>query len=213
MLTSSQSGYYNDTQEIDMEFLTKDFNPSNNSFPVNLILQSTASKAAGYNAAHSGNMITSYLPFNPTVDFHEYRIDYLSDRVFFYADGQQLALLDTSAVPTKAGRLILQHWSNGNPLWSSGPPQTDSVLMVRYVKAYFNSTHGRRGGNGEGTVCQIPEMTPGNKTAAGWFFSGHANMTNNQTVWGKSGGHRLDWSWSLSLMICLGMSGWLSGLW
>lgn len=126
-----------------------------------------------------------------------------------------LGIMDSSsAVPTEAGRLILQHWSNGNPLWSGGPPREDSALVVRYVKAYFNSSEeGRLGsdpdvqcsdGDGlEGMVCDIPEITPGNASAGGWFFGEHGNMTRNQTNGGTSEGTRslenrgppLRWCW------------------
>ncbi|EDO00643.1 hypothetical protein SS1G_03116 [Sclerotinia sclerotiorum 1980 UF-70] len=43
--------YFNDSQEIDMEFLSSQFNADNNTFPVNLVLQSVQSVQAGYNAA------------------------------------------------------------------------------------------------------------------------------------------------------------------
>ncbi len=46
----SNSQYYNDTEEIDIEFLSKDFNTTNSSYPVNLVLQSRAAAEAGYNA-------------------------------------------------------------------------------------------------------------------------------------------------------------------
>jgi beta-glucanase (GH16 family) len=196
-----------------MEFLTKDFNPSNNSYPINLVLQSREAAAANYDASKTANFIKSYLPFNPTTDFHEYRIDYLPDKVLFYADGAQLAQMNTSAVPTEAGRLILQHWSNGNPLWSGGPPEEDAVLQVRYVKAYFNSSDITRQLEGEGEVCGIPEITPDNHSAAGYFFSDHANMTNNQTVWGKSAGSALGEPWEMIGVVVLLTSGWLVGMW
>ncbi|KAK3313872.1 glycoside hydrolase, family 16 [Apodospora peruviana] len=185
--------YFNDTQEIDMEFLSKDFDPSNNSYPVNLVLQSREAAEAGYKAAETGNFVKAYLPFDPTKDLHEYRIDYMPGRVFFYADGILLAQMNGSAVPSRSpgGHLILQHWSNGNPLWSGGPPREDAVLTVSYVKAYFNSSMpksradwvGRcKDPSASGAICAIPNVTRTNKTAMGWFFSDHDEMTNNQTV-------------------------------
>ncbi|GKT43741.1 beta-glucanase [Colletotrichum spaethianum] len=178
--------YHNDTQEIDMEFLTREFSPSNNSFPVNLVLHSRESLEKGYDASGTGNFLKVNLGFNPTTDFHEYRIDYLPNEVTFYADGKVLGAMNGSAVPTEGGHLILQHWSNGNPLWSGGPPQRDAILTVASVKAYFNSSLDARKADHEsrcidpaapGAVCAIPDDPA-------FFFSTQANMTNNQTVSG-----------------------------
>lgn len=182
-----------------MEFLSKDFNHTNASYPVNLVLQSRAAAAAGYDARATGNFVQAHLPFDPTAAFHEYRIDLLPGRVLFYAegDGSPLARMDGPDVPTSPGHLVLQHWSNGNPLWSGGPPREDAILEVQYVKAYFNSSEGARRRDwaarckdpwARGAVCEIPERTEGNTSAAGWFFSDGYNMTNNQTVYGKSEG-------------------------
>jgi hypothetical protein len=48
------------------------------------------------------------------------------------------------SVPHDSGRLFLNHWSNGSPAWSGGPPQQDATMSVLYVKAYFNSTDPER---------------------------------------------------------------------
>ncbi|KAI6347740.1 hypothetical protein MCOR25_010899 [Pyricularia grisea] len=180
--------YYNDTQEIDMEFLSQEFDASKNIFPVNLVLQSRAALEAGYNAQATGNFKKINLPFDPTRDFHEYRMDFLPQRVIFYADGQALAEMTGDAVPDHPGHLILQHWSNGNALWSGGPPQRDAMLTVAYVRAYFNSSSDARKQDWEkrchdvaapGAVCQIPEKV---SVANPSLFSTASNMTNNQTV-------------------------------
>lgn len=174
-----------------MEFLSKDFNRANGSYPVNLVLQSLEAAAANYDASKTGSFVKAYLPFDPTAGFHEYRIDYLAGRVRFYADGVVLAEMDGPAVPVTAGHLMMRHWSNGNKLWSSGPPERDAAVLVKYVKAYFNSSSPKRHGDWErrcrnpkepSAVCDIP-----NVTARDWFFSENANMTNNQTVYGLSG--------------------------
>ncbi|KAH6850124.1 glycoside hydrolase family 16 protein [Chaetomium sp. MPI-CAGE-AT-0009] len=211
--------YFNDTQEIDMEFLSKDFNAANGSYPVNLVLQSREAALAGYDAAKTGNFVRVELPFNPTAGFHEYRIDYLPGRVFFYADGEVLADMDGPAVPSSPGHLILQHWSNGNPRWSGGPPAEDAALVVRYVKAYFNSSLVQRQRDWEGrcrdptapnAVCVIPDVTPGNLGAADWFFSDQGNMTNNQTTTSEqSEGSRLKQSWWPTTGCLLLAGGWV----
>ncbi|KAK0722990.1 concanavalin A-like lectin/glucanase domain-containing protein [Lasiosphaeria miniovina] len=227
--------YFNDTQEIDMEFLTKDFDASNNSFPVNLVLQSAASAARGYDAAQTGDgsFVRAQLGFDPTAGFHEYRIDYLPGRVVFYADGRPLAAMRGGAVPASPGHLILQHWSNGNALWTGGPPAADAVLAVRYVKAYFNSSAPQRASDhaarcsdpaAPGAVCAVPDVadtaTPNaSAAAAAWFFSDQANMTNNQTVysWQSGGGglglgRQRGWRWWPSAVAALLVCGWSAAL-
>ncbi|KAK4169284.1 beta-glucanase [Cladorrhinum sp. PSN259] len=214
--------YFNDTQEIDMEFLSKDFNSSNGSYPVNLVLQSRDAVMAGFDASKTSNFVKAYLPFDPAGDFHEYRIDYLPGRVFFYADGIVLAEMEGNAVPTSPGHLILQHWSNGNKLWSGGPPANDAALTVRYVKAYFNSStiqrqkdwHGRcKDVDAGNATCKIPDITPIDKSAAGWFFKDKKNTTNNQTISGQSQGSRLERVWWLVMGTFLFLNGRTFALW
>ena len=62
------------------------------------------------------------------------------------------------------GRLFLDHWSNGSPAWSGGPPRRDATMSVLYVKAYFNSTDpervrvaDERCGSGRTQACAIPD--------------------------------------------------------
>jgi hypothetical protein len=208
-----------------MEFLSEQFIPENNTFPVNLVLQSLQSVQQGYNAVGTGNYIVANLPFNPTDGFHEYRIDFVPGNVFFYADGQILAKFNTTAVPTMPGHMILTHWSNGNDLWSYGPPQVEANISVSYVKAYFNSSDPSRQSafasrcknpSASGAVCTIPDQTSapnpstsnGNVSAAAtYFFSNEKNMTVNQTVYHMSGvmGTKgwVAWSGSLTSMFLL----------
>jgi hypothetical protein len=200
-----------------MEFLSKDFHSANRSYPVNLVLQSREAALAGYDASRTDNFVKVYLPFDPTADFHEYRIDFLPGRVFFSADGVTLAEMDGPAVPTSPGHLILQHWSNGNKFWSGGPPAQEAALAVRYVKAYFNSSLAQRHRDWEArcrdptapnAVCRIPDVTPDNSSAAGWFFKDQRNMTNNQTISEQSECSRVRAPWWTSV-------GWLllAGAW
>ncbi|KAG4257083.1 hypothetical protein FPRO04_06733 [Fusarium proliferatum] len=133
--------YFNDTQEIDIEFLSQDFDHDNGIYPINLVVQSKKSLEAGYDASKTGSFKRVKLDFDPTDAFHEYRFDYLPGQVLFYADGNLLAHMKGGDMPSSGGHLILQHWSNGNPLWSGGPPKEDATVTVSYVKAYFNSSN------------------------------------------------------------------------
>lgn len=207
-----------------MEFLTKDFNKSNNSYPVNLVLQSRASLAT-HDAALTGNFITAYLPFDPTDNYHEYRIDYVPGKVFFYADGALLGQMNGSAVPKSPGHLILQHWSNGNPLWSGGPPARDSVLAIEYVKAYFDSTAIDRQTDAvhrcpddtntqPNAICPIPTVNGKNESARRFFFSQYPDMIHDQIVYLNTG-PSLAQGWVLWLMMAVLFigSGWVTGVW
>ncbi|PHH84970.1 hypothetical protein CDD83_1103 [Cordyceps sp. RAO-2017] len=132
--------YFNDTQEIDMEFLSQLYDAGRQLYPVNLVVQSRKSMEAGYDASRTETFRRVNLSFDPTAGFHEYRFDYLPGRVVFYADSVKLAVMQGEEIPTNGGHLILQHWSNGDPMWSGGPPTQDALLLVSYVKAYFNSS-------------------------------------------------------------------------
>ncbi|KAK3313654.1 concanavalin A-like lectin/glucanase domain-containing protein [Apodospora peruviana] len=122
--------YFSDTSEIDVEFLSQDFNATNSSYPINLILHDSTSDT-------HPKFAREYLPFDPTADFHEYRFDFISNTVFFYADNQFLSRLDGRDLPARPGHLALQHWSNGNPLWSGGPPCTRCIHDSGICKGIF----------------------------------------------------------------------------
>ncbi|KAK0385806.1 hypothetical protein NLU13_6983 [Sarocladium strictum] len=162
--------YFNDTQEIDMEFLSREFDRDRGYFPVNLVVQTQQSKDAGFDASKTDHFKRINLGFNPAADFHEYRFDYSPDKVVFFADGKVLAEMRGDGMPSSGGHLILQHWSNGNPLWSGGPPEEDALLKVQYVRAYFNSsdmdTASREkamdGCLGSKRVCEVKDVTDGN---------------------------------------------------
>ncbi|KAF2838077.1 glycoside hydrolase family 16 protein [Patellaria atrata CBS 101060] len=129
--------FHNNSQEIDLEMLSRQFNATHH--PINLVIHTPLSASNNYDANGTPTFRPYSLPFDPTLDFHEYRFDVLPDRISFYADGNWLHDM-TEGIPTQAGHIMLNHWSTGNPLWSGGPPNEDAVMTVRYVKAYFNST-------------------------------------------------------------------------
>ncbi|KAI1374622.1 glycoside hydrolase family 16 protein [Hypoxylon crocopeplum] len=204
--------YFNDTQEIDIEFLSSEFNKGNNTFPVNLVLQSQESKAAGFDASKTADFRKINLPFDPTTAFHEYRIDFLPDRVLFYADAELLTEMNGTGVPSTPGNLQLSHWSNGNADWSQGPPTTDATTTISYVKAYFNSSLESRqqdyqtrctDASAPTAVCAIPNSN------ATFFFSNVDNMTPNQTTYHTSSGGRTRRWWTLPFAAALATSTWV----
>ncbi|KAI9713073.1 MAG: hypothetical protein M1820_001058 [Bogoriella megaspora] len=144
------------TQEIDIEFLSKEFDGNNNS--LNLVVQTPQSAQAGYDAAGTPDFKVIQLPFAPDDGYHDYRFDWVPNRVSFYADGVWLEDM-TDDIPSSPGGLFLNHWSNGDPKWSAGPPQTDAVLTVSYVKAYFNTSGSQNTGPcTKDPICEIPDQ-------------------------------------------------------
>jgi hypothetical protein len=123
-----------------MEFLSRQLPTSNNnSAPVNLVIQSPKSEAAGFDASKTPGFDLHSLPFRPDNDFHEYRFDWLPGQISFYADNQLLRVM-TEDIPTSPGHAVLNHWSNGDPAWSAGPPKEDAVFTVSHAHFYFNSS-------------------------------------------------------------------------
>ena len=183
-----------------MEFLSHQFNQSQGA--VNLVLQSPESVTHGYAAQGTNGFQIQHLPFRPDDKFHEYRFDWTAERVAFYVDGQFLYDM-TENVPTEGGGVFLNHWSNGDPSWSAGPPDRDTVMTISYMKAYFNSTDTERSQNAykercpkydPRKVCAIPnQMSPpdaseGKNAAKTYFFSTDGDdMTPGQTTYHSSG--------------------------
>ena len=206
-----------------MEFLGAQQNAS--SSPVNLVLQSHQSEEQGFNAAGTPDYEIHQLPYQPDEGFHEYRFDWSPNAVKFYADGVLLKTM-TQNIPTSPGHITLSHWSNGDPNWSAGPPTSDAILTVQYLKGYFNSSDTSRQNDWKGrchniqavnATCSVPEVssnTSTNATAHTFFFSQESNMTTNQTVSGekKSSAASLRWtqvaSIAASTLILMGMMEW-----
>ena len=111
-------------------------------------------------------------------------------------DGTWLAdMTGRQYIPQSPGKIILSHWSNGNPLWSAGPPDVDAKMTVSYVHGYFNSSLSSRhedyekrckGRQGPLSICPIPEQKGAPKVGSVHFFSqSGVDQTPNQTVYDK----------------------------
>jgi beta-glucanase (GH16 family) len=69
------------------------------------------------------NSVTLVLPFDPAAAFHDYRIEYGSARVAFYADGLLLHLFKTKLPRTQMYVMANTWW----PTWLTGPQPTADV--------------------------------------------------------------------------------------
>ncbi|KAF2765799.1 concanavalin A-like lectin/glucanase [Teratosphaeria nubilosa] len=187
--------YHNDSEEIDMEMLSKQ--QGSRSHLINLVNQSPESVASGYNAVNTSDFITWPLPFDPTADMHEYRFDWLPGRIDMFADGQWMRTFEDS-VPSSPGALHLIHWSNGDPGWSAGPPSEDAVLTVSYVHAYFNTSSQQNSTQCSDSpaatfVCEVP--TNGTATTA---ISATTTTSSTSSGTAKSSGTRFSSSGAAS---------------
>lgn len=113
--------YHNDSQEIDVEILSKDQLEPNASHPVNLILQSPAAVRAGNDAANTSTFYLYGMLPAPDQMYIEYRWDWLPDRVDFYIQERLIHTMRDS-VPQAPGTVHLIHWSTGNEVYSSNLP-------------------------------------------------------------------------------------------
>lgn len=168
-----------------MELLSSNANATSN--PIYLVMQSPESAQHGFNALDTSTYEVAQLPFpadantaNATAaangdhgsvssTLHEYRFDWTPAGVRYYADSKILDTLVHRYAPSN-GSLFLNHWSNGNMLWSRGPPTQNAVVTVSYIKAYFNTSDPARGPVFEAAcaaakvdnknVCVVPDYIP-----------------------------------------------------
>ncbi|TKA29293.1 hypothetical protein B0A50_03803 [Salinomyces thailandicus] len=204
--------YHDDSQEIDLEILSRKQPLRNNAAAdgnkgfAELVNQSPDAVASGYNAVNTTGYITRELTFNPTQGWHEYRIDWLPDRVDIFADGAWLQTFG-DYVPDRPGALHLIHWSNGDAGWSGGPPAEDAVMGVGWVEAFFNSTgEGLGRCRGKEGACWIPPKgfsgLPGSEATGTMGDSGAGGGT------ASASGHPL----ATGAAACLQRGVWVLGL-
>ncbi|KAK5162793.1 uncharacterized protein LTR77_011165 [Saxophila tyrrhenica] len=211
MKTSSVNGtcaafyfYRNDSQELDVEVLSAEQvggKGKGEGWPVHLVVQNTTVDLQGDEAVEGSKQMVWRLESAPSEDYNEYRFDWLPGRVEYYLNGGMVWSTGEN-VPSSAGRVHISHWSNGNPFWSHGPPLSDAVMTVSYVKAYFNSTNSTRNSiyqsfcppgkaSSSGKTCEVPTQSVapnafgnnGNTTGRTFFFTHHPDMVVNQTVY------------------------------
>ncbi|KAL8744672.1 MAG: hypothetical protein Q9190_003094 [Brigantiaea leucoxantha] len=149
--------YYDDNNEIDVELLSSR-RTSDSTNPVFLVIHSPSPPPSQ----------SPQVPFHPDDGFHEYRFDWTPDSVSFFADGALIGTMN-SGLPTHPGRIIFNHWSNGDNGWTRGPPTENAVMSIAYVKAYFNSSSDAGATQRQLTdckdpaapnaVCEVPDMS------------------------------------------------------
>lgn len=77
------------------------------------------------------NTVKKALKFDPSAEYHEYRIDFYPKQISFFVDGKPLQEFD-SGLPVESMRLLVNTWF---PEWLHGiPPATDEYTYVDWVQ-------------------------------------------------------------------------------
>ncbi|KAJ3713906.1 concanavalin A-like lectin/glucanase domain-containing protein [Lentinula raphanica] len=124
--------YESDSQEQDIEFLSSDDKShqhvqyTNQPGTVNGEVDDDAYRDVDVGSAN----FTTY---------GEHRFDWLKTATKYYYNSNLTATI-TKNVPTLPSEIVLNVWSNGDPGFSQGPPKSNAVATVEYIKLYFNST-------------------------------------------------------------------------
>ncbi|KAI7879071.1 concanavalin A-like lectin/glucanase [Lichtheimia hyalospora FSU 10163] len=120
---------YNPEEEIDIEILSS-VTPPQSYFAIHpgLLEDGHAS-----HLTHDNH----HLGYDPTAEFHEYRFDWLPDLAIFYIDGVEAQRLTTN-IPKRPSRFMFNHWSDGNPKFSMGPPKETAKMEIMNITAFFN---------------------------------------------------------------------------
>jgi beta-glucanase (GH16 family) len=124
--------FKSDTQEQDIEFLSSDPDYyqhvyyTNQPGTVGGVVDPDAHKDVEINGADF-------------TAFGEHRFDWLTGATNYYYNSALKATI-TKNVPTQGSEIILNVWSNGDPEFSKGPPTSNAIATVQYIKLYFNST-------------------------------------------------------------------------
>ncbi len=84
-----------------------------------------------YSGGSQTHTETMALPFDPTTGFHEYRFDYASGSINFYADGKLMKTWE-DGLPSNSMKLYVNAWF---PTWLAGKkPTKDKYVLVDRIQ-------------------------------------------------------------------------------
>ncbi|KAI8379842.1 concanavalin A-like lectin/glucanase domain-containing protein, partial [Choanephora cucurbitarum] len=95
------------------------------------------------------------LDLDPSVDYHEYRFDWFPTQTIFYVDGIERYRI-SQHVLAKPARVMLNHWTDGNPNFSQGPVKQHAVMSVKNITLFFNSSLAEDLHCQSTSICAIP---------------------------------------------------------
>ncbi|KAI8581170.1 hypothetical protein K450DRAFT_233425 [Umbelopsis ramanniana AG] len=122
---------YGNDSEIDMETLSA-LNPPETYFAIHPGLTDAQSGRASA-LTHTNYMLN----YTPSEEYHEYRFDWIPGLAIFYIDGKEANRLYTN-IPTVPGRILVNHWTDGNANFSQGPPKQNAFMDVQNITLFFN---------------------------------------------------------------------------
>ncbi|WVR09774.1 hypothetical protein IAU60_006850 [Kwoniella sp. DSM 27419] len=75
-------------------------------------------------------------PANPTTDYHKYTIGWMPKKTTYYFDDKAID------GPSKfrsvdPSQVVINHWTNGDPGFTEGPPKKDLVMKVKSLAFYL----------------------------------------------------------------------------
>lgn len=115
-------------QEIDIEFLTPEFDTGTGSVYFSLHPHKGLPDAFWQKRLE--------LNFNPSDAFHKYGIEVLETGVNYYIDDTlvwQFFASVGSMKPEYPSRIMFNNWT-GNDNWGGGPPESDAVMEIEWVR-------------------------------------------------------------------------------
>ncbi|ORX97338.1 concanavalin A-like lectin/glucanase [Basidiobolus meristosporus CBS 931.73] len=125
--------YESDEAELDIELLSYIRNPSQVYWAIHPSIKRPDGSADPL--THG----TVNLDVDTAADYHEYRFDWSPGKADFYFDGQFYNTYNTN-IPSVPGKMIFNHWSDGNPNFSKGPPTETATLSIRSHSFFFNTS-------------------------------------------------------------------------
>ena len=128
--------YYNDTSEVDIEYLSAWDSPTLlYSVKPQIYLDNGTPDNSTYETQEWSGSPDAF-----DSEFHEWSFVWLPDTVHFGLDGDFARNLTTN-VPTEPGKVALSHWSDGNQNYSLGPPTVNSTITIASLQAVYNDTN------------------------------------------------------------------------
>jgi beta-glucanase (GH16 family) len=128
--------YKNDTSEVDIEYLSAWETPT---LLYTVKPQKYLANGNPDNSTYQRHPWTD-TPASFDRDFQEWSFVWLPDVVHYGLNGDYSDSLVTN-VPQAPGRIALNHWSNGDPRYSIGPPTENSTHTVSFLQAVYNDAN------------------------------------------------------------------------
>lgn len=123
--------YKNDTSEVDIEYLSAWETPT--------LLYTVKPQIYFPNGNPSNDTYQRETGGIRDNHFHDWSWVWTPDIVHFGLDAKYSTNITTN-VPQAPGRLAMNHWSDGNPNYSLGPPTKDATAALSLIWAVYNDT-------------------------------------------------------------------------